>query len=220
MPLFGAMFPFNGLEFAGIAGMAMFASIPALLGLAIPYAVLYMRDSRNEEHDSEIGLKSALYFMLSLSILLILLGLTVLVVDFMQDKTTSIPSGPSSPPMPTTRTTSEFTEAQRGGFAMMVSGFAIGLFHLVMILGFTNDRRFPATKRVFLGWRLAIHSMVVLIAFTTLVVIVFRKDVTWKDIRDVFAVLLVWAPSWLIHLMLMRVYGSSVAPRRRSALDD
>ncbi len=165
MPLFG-QFPFGPSELAGIGGLVALAFIPyLLLGLAVPYAVLYVKDRRNEEHDSEIGLKSALYFMLSLSILLILSGLTVLVVDFLTEED-RMPAA--------ARRSSEFSDIQRTAFAMMVSGFAIGLFHLVVILGFTNDRRYPATRRVFVGWRLAICSLIVLIAFTVLVIQVFQ----------------------------------------------
>ena len=196
--------PFFGPEsFAFLSGfMIALALLPvALLGLAIPYAVLYVKDRRNEDHDSEIGLKSALYFMLSLSILLILTGLTILVVDFLlEDKRAQVP---------TPRPSGEFSPVQRNAFALMVSGFAIGLFHLVVILGFTNDRRYPATRRVFVGWRLAICSLVVLIAFTVLVVQVFQKDVRWDDLKPVFGTLLVWGPAWLIHLLLMRLYGTN-----------
>src|SRR5262249_25160885 len=80
-------------------------------------------------------------------------------------------------------------------------------------LGFTNDRRFPATRRVFVGWRLAIHSLVVLIAFTALVGQLFQKDPKWEDMKPFFGTLLVWVPSWLIHLLLLRFYGTAPAAR-------
>jgi hypothetical protein len=209
MPPFGLDF----LALLGFVSVVAVALIPtALLGLAFAYAVLYVKDRRNEERDPEIGLKSALYFMLSLSILLILAGLTVLVVDFLTEED-RLPAG--------MRRSSEFSDVQRTAFAMMVSGFAIGLFHLVVILGFTNDRRFPATRRVFVGWRLAICSLIVFIAFTVLVVQVFQKTVAWKDLKPVFGTLLVWGPAWLIHLLLMRFYGSNPVSRlRRSAIED
>ncbi len=205
------MWPFFNLQLIG--GFAAFGIPIALLGLAIPYAVLYLRDGRNEDHDPEIGLKSALYFMFSLSILLILSGLTILVVDFLMGDKKLAPAG---------KPLTEFSETQRNAAALMVSGFAIGLFHLVVILGFTNDRRYPAARRVFVGWRLAIHSLVVLVAFTALVMQLFQVDVGWEDMKMLFGVLLVWGPSWLIHLLLMRMYGSvAAAPRlRRPTLED
>src|SRR5262245_61349972 len=91
--LFVGLFAFMGLGFV-------------LVGLAFPYLVLSLRDTRNEERDPEIGLKSALYFMFSLSILLVLSGLTIIVVDVLEDRSTSI----------------DFSDAQRNGFGMIVSG--------------------------------------------------------------------------------------------------
>jgi hypothetical protein len=188
-----------------LAALAMVGAPFALLGLALAYAVLHLRDSRNEEHDPEIGIKSALYFLFSLSILLILTGLTFIVVDLLrEDKSTS-----------TSKTLSDFNEMQRNGFALIVAGFALGLFHLVFILGFTNDRRFPAVKRVFVGWRLAIHSLVVLVTFTILVIQMFQKSIDFESVKQTFGVLLVWGPSWLIHLILLRFYGSAPVPRIR-----
>jgi hypothetical protein len=196
-----------------MSGFLTMSLIPfALLGLAIPYAVLKMRDARAEEHDPEIGLKSALYYIFSLSILLILLGLTILVVDALKDTgskaTTRAVRRPGdfdpSPPPPAKK---EFNQAQRTGAAFMVSGFAVSVFHLVLIFGFTNDRAFPAAKRVFVGWRFAICALTVLVAFTVLVWQVFQEDVKFDDLKEVLGVLLVWAPAWLVHLVLMRVYG-------------
>jgi hypothetical protein len=194
-----------------ITGIGIFAlPLLGLLSLAVPYAVLYLRDSRNEEHDPEIGLKAVAYMMFSLSILLILSGLTVIVITWVLDQTPD-----ASYPF-------DFSQQVRIAAAMMVSGLAIGLFHFVVILGFTNDRRFPATKRVFVSWRLAIHSIVVMIAFTVLVVEVFQERTSWKDLKPMFGILLVWGPSWLIHLLLMRFYGGTASlPRiRRPTLED
>jgi len=204
------MFYMRNLEV--IAAFSAFAIPIALLSLAFPYAVLYLRDSRSEDHDPEIGLKAALYFVFSLSILLVLSGLTVIIISLLME---SESFGPS-------RSLSAYSQDLRIGFAMMVSGFAIGLFHFVIILGFTNDRRFPAARRVFVGWRLAVHSVVVLIAFTWLVIQVFQERVSWEELKPMFGILLVWGPSWLIHLLLMRFYGGTASlPRiRRPTLED
>src|SRR5262249_49606347 len=105
---------------------------------------------------------------------------------------------------------------QRNGFALIVSGFAFGLFHLFVILGFTNDRRFPAARRIFVGCRLAVHALVMLTAFTILVVQVFQPSFSFRDLRPILGVLMVWGPSWIIHIVLLRVYRSSrVSTRRR-----
>ena len=189
-------------EFGGsFVVLALFPFL--LLGLAIPYAILSLRNVQNEDTDQQIGLKSCLYFIFSLSILLVLTGMTVIVVDFMmEDRLTG-----------SSRKIADFNEAQRNGTALMVSGFVIGLFHLTSIIAFTNDRRFPATRRVFVGWRLAIHSLVVLAAFTVMMVQIFSVNVKWDSLKVPFGILLVWAPSWLIHLLLLNLYGGAVVPR-------
>src|SRR5205085_1642989 len=57
--------------------------LPFILpGLAIPYAVLRARDSR-EHPDSQLGLKVGLYYFLSVGILQLLSGLTVISVDLL-----------------------------------------------------------------------------------------------------------------------------------------
>jgi hypothetical protein len=101
------------LSYSGI----LFALAPfALLGLAIPYAVLKSRDARAEEHDPEIGLKSALYFIFSLAILIVLTGLTVLVVDALMESEDTSRNTPVFGQPPPPKPAKEFTEAQRVGW--------------------------------------------------------------------------------------------------------
>ena len=46
-----------------------------------------------------------------------------------------------------------------------------------------------------LGWRLAIHSLVVLVAFTVLVMQLFQKSVQFDEMKSVFGTLLVFRRS-------------------------
>ena len=65
---------FSGLAFSAL----LFGLLPFfLLGLAIPYAILHSRDSRGLERDPQLGLKTALYFFYSVSILMVLTGLSI-----------------------------------------------------------------------------------------------------------------------------------------------
>jgi hypothetical protein len=193
---------FHDLEMLG-GGAALGALGFVLFGLAIPYLVLSLRDGQNEQRDPEIGLKSALYFMFSLSVLLVLAGLTAVVVDALDE-----------------RYAYDLTEAQRNGFAMIISGIAFGLFHLFIIMGFTNDRRFPATRRVFVGCRLAVHGLVVMTTFTILVIQVFQPSIGFKELRPILGVLMVWGPSWIVHLVLLRIYRSNSPSRLRRRVDE
>jgi hypothetical protein len=187
---------FGGGFFAGAMGFVLF-------GLAIPYLVLSLRDGQNEERDPEIGLKSALYFMFSLSVLLVLGGLTAVVVDALDE-----------------RSAYDLSEAQRNGFAMIISGIAFGLFHLFVIMGFTNDRRFPAARRVFVGCRLAVCGLVFGTTFTILVVQVFQASLSFRELRPTLGVLMVWGPAWIVHLVLLRIYRSNSPSRFRRRVDE
>lgn len=178
-----------------------------LLGLAIPYAVLRIRDSRSDDPDPQVGLKSALHFIYSLSILLIVTGITVLVVDALQEKNKQPVGRPGfGQPQPAAKPPTEFNTQQRTACALIVSGFAIGLLHLLLILGFTNDRRRPEVRRVFVGWRMAIHAVMVLATFTLLVIQVFQKEVQWESIKPTLGTLVVWGVSWVIHLVVLYIY--------------
>jgi hypothetical protein len=183
-----------------------------LLALAIPYAILKMRDARLESNDPEIGLKSALYYGFSLGILLSLVGLTFMVYEALEKGSSSSSSTSSS-----TSTWSSLSWGTRTGLGLLASGIPTAVTHLVLILGMTNDRRYPDTRRIFVGWRLAIHSLVVLTAYTAMMLILFLKDrsVDLSDIQLPLALLIVWLPSWLIHLILLRVYQRAVMPLMR-----
>jgi hypothetical protein len=193
----------RSLEIVSLSGIFALSLLPfALLGLAIPYAILRLQDARAEQHDPEIGIKAALYFIFSLSILVVLTGINVLVIDALEDR----------PNVGRNRPDDGLTNGQRLGCGLVVAGLALGLLHLVLIKAATNDRKWPATRRVFVGWRFAIHGVIVLATFTTLIVLLFQRDVRWETIKNVLATLVVWGPSWLIHLVLLRTYSNQRWP--------
>ncbi len=148
----------------------------------------------------------------SLGILLSLVGLTFLVYEALEKGSSSSSSTSSS-----TSTWSSLSWGTRTGLGLLASGIPTAVTHLVLILGMTNDRRYPDTRRIFVGWRLAIHSLVVLTAYTAMMLILFLKDrsVDLSDIQLPLALMIVWLPSWLIHLILLRVYQRAVMPLMR-----
>ncbi len=206
-------------------GVISFLSFAFLLpSFAIPYLVLRLRDSRNDRQDPQLGLKAALYFLFSVGILLFLYGLTTLVVDLLVDKAffqpRVLPRVPGAPARP-----KGLTQTQRIALALMVSGVAVSLLHLGLVKLITDDRPPPA-RRMFVGWRLVIHSIVVVGAFTTLMVLLLWKvdqanpgPNSEKGIIELrkmmFGVLLVWIPSWVLHLVLLWFYSKPLfAPVR------
>jgi hypothetical protein len=213
---------FRDLELLTGQALLLLVLLPALLALAIPYAVLALRDSRSVVRDPQVGWKAVLYFTFSLCILMALFAVTLLVFDFLTT-TSSTPRTPALTPataggpgfLPSPRRSPSpplLSEQQRTAFAILTSAVLVGLVHLFLILFGSNSRRFPAARRVFVGSRLAVHSLVVLGAFTVLVYQLYQPSVDIDHLKIPFAILIVWVPSWLCHLVLLRAASSSEVP--------
>jgi hypothetical protein len=194
-----------------------------LLGLGFPYIVLRLRDAQNRRPDPQLGFKAALHFFFSIAFFLILTALTILVVDFLMELDPGgllggrrqgfqgfQPARQREPfPNPT----------QRIALAFLTSGVLFLVVHLVLILTLTRERGPSLVRRTFLGWRLAVHGIVVMFAVTGLLVILFQKsDVATDQVQRFFiGLLIVWLPSWFLHVVLMRV--SSPAPSDPTRID-
>jgi hypothetical protein len=183
-----------------------------LPSFAIPYLVLRLRDSRNEKQDPQLGLKAALYFLFSVGVLLFLYGLTTLVVDLLLDRQFfrprvigGVPGAPAAQ--------KGLTPMQRIALALIIAGVVVSLLHLGLVKLITDDRALPA-RRMFAGWRLVIHSIVIVTTFTTLMILLLLKvegangEKVLTELRKMmFGVLLVWIPSWVLHLVLLWFYS-------------
>jgi hypothetical protein len=182
-----------------------------LLGLAIPYAILHVRDSRGVERDPQLGLKTVMYFFFSLCILLVLTGITIIAVDTVRETKQGMGAQPRPAvvgmPPPPARPGPDvwFNSTKRNAAALMFAGFSFGLLQFVLIKTMTNDRRWPLPRRVFGGWRLAFSGLVVLTALTWLSFLFFQEAMQPDALKDPFAVLVVWGPAALVDLVLLRV---------------
>jgi len=198
-----------------ILGYSLFLLPVAALGLGLPYMVLRLRTVPAEEQDSQIGLKCVLYFVFSLGILMFLTGLTILVADLMMEGDWFIKSADRL---------KRFDTTHRNAAALMLSGGLFAFVHLILLLGYTNNRRYPEVRRVWVGWRFAIHSMVVLLATTMVILVLFSEVTDARNLQLPLSILLVWGPSWLIHLALLKFYRGMGSPPpkpiRRARPDD
>lgn len=177
-----------------------------LLGLAIPYIVLRLRNQQSVLFDSQIGLKTSLYFFFSLSILLIQIGLTFIAVEVLSDRVSPL---------------TLLTEELRTGAALVVAGVLGTGSHMLLIKGLTNDARFPAARRLFVGWRFAINGLVVMFAVTALIVAIFQNESgSLRAVRSLIATLLIWLPGWGIHLVLLQLYRDQPPGLPRGPEDD
>jgi hypothetical protein len=102
---------------------------------------------------------------------------------------------------------------------MMLSGIAFTFLHLGLVKALTRDDQWPAARRMFVGWRFAIQVLVVIVTSTFLLGVLFQKDFGDKEARKtLFGILLVWVPSWVIHLALLRIYSKDLYQPRRAEI--
>jgi hypothetical protein len=206
----------RGMIAGAVASFGLILAVPALLSLAIPYAILRIRDGNKPEQDPQLGLKAGLYFTHSLGILLLLTGMTIYSVDLAIHQ---FGSGSFRQPKGVMDHLKDFTPLHRSACALMLSGFVISFIHLTMILGFTNTFKWPEAGRVFVGWRFAIHSVVIVIVITALMNVLFQKSPNNDDMASLAGVLIIWMPSWVIHLFLLKAYrGAGSKPPGRIRL--
>lgn len=174
-------------------GMAFLFVVPVLLiALAIPYAVLRMRDGREGPPDPQLGFKVAMHFFFSVSIIILLLGLTVIVVGIL------LQSGrPRFDDLP--------GDAERVGVALIISGILFSLLHFICILTLTTQPFTSPVRRTFVGCRFGVHGLVVMLAVTGLLISLFQRHSTGEERRALVGILVVWSPSWLLHFVLLRL---------------
>jgi hypothetical protein len=190
---------------AGFGFVVLLIPLVALYALAWPYLVLRLRPLRaDEEPDSQVGLKCALFFILSLGILMLLTGLNILVFDAITAEWFA---------KAVDRLTA-FGPPERDSCALMLSGFVFAFFHMILIMGYTNNHKHPEVRRVWIGWRFAIHSLIILAATTMIIFVIFQDSLKEIDLQRPLSVLIVWGPSWLIHLaMLKSARGMGTPPK-------
>lgn len=183
-----------------------------LLSLAIPYAVLRLRNE--EPADSQLGTKIGLQFFFSVAVMILLVGLTVMAVDLVNQEEDwgAKPLLAKGRPVGVGAAEKEwFNTAQRTGLGMVVSGLMLALFHLLVAKIMTNKVQARQVRRIFVGWRFAIQGMVLMFSVTALVVTVMQRDPFLGEnirmIKTLAAVLGVWFPFWLVHLLLLQVYS-------------
>jgi hypothetical protein len=215
--------PFGGLLMTSTLMSSLLILPYLLLGLGFPYIVLRLRDAQNRRPDPQLGFKAAMYFFYSIALFLILTALTIFVVDFLMELDTGgmlggrrqgfqgFQGGRQREPFP--------NPTQRIALAILTSGAVFLVLHLVVILTLTKERGPSLARRTFLGWRLAVHGIVVMFGVTGLLVILFQKsDFPADELRRFFiGLLIVWLPSWFLHLVLLRV--SSPTPTDPPRID-
>lgn len=191
------------------------------------YIVVRWRDSKGTRHDSQVGSKVVLHFLMSVSIFVTVSGGSVVVVDQLLRVITDGGLGklPSSSGMedlgnpyrvrsrPKSSKSELLSAATRTGLGMIVAGALLGLVELWLIHSRTNDRRWPAVRRSFVGSRTVVHGLIVTAAMTGAFVVGFQEtteaggEIKKNLLTTCLGLLTVWGGSLAVHLSLLFIYS-------------
>jgi hypothetical protein len=193
----------------------------SFLALAVAYIGLRIRDAREEHSDPELGLKAGLYFFMNVGILLALSGVTIAVSDLLGEAM----AGPK--PLPNQPNPGAFgrpgfnqpppqndpfldSVSQRIAWPLVISGVLAALLSLLAIYMVTNHHRFPAVKRTFAGWRMAVAGVSALTGLVLLTQLFFQKNQdNLRSYGVALGVLIVWLPTLAIQVSLMKSYSKA-----------
>jgi hypothetical protein len=195
----------------------------AIAGLAVAYIGLRIRDAKSDPPDPELGIKAAFYTFLTAGILLALTGLSLSIIDFLgeafegkqpkqQQPQFNPPFNPRQfppPPPPPQQPNDPFDRvSQRVAWPLVISGVLFSLVSLLVIKAGTNDARFPAARRTFVGLRLVIAGLNAMVAVTLLIELLFQKDLAnTRPYAVAIGLLIVWLPTAAIQLFLFKLYA-------------
>ena len=92
-------------------------------------------------------------------------------------------------------------EMRRVAYGLITGGV------IFFLLTFTFVRTLPDSfdaTRIFHGFVLLVSGMVTLGAVVVLCILLFQRSTELDDLREPLAGLLVWAITWLLHVLILR----------------
>jgi hypothetical protein len=202
----GEISDFVGLGIAAVMLIGVSLMPVILLALAVPYAVVRLK--AEAPPDSQLGVKVVVHFFFSAAILLMIAGVTMFAVDWMARD--SLPNEDTDNVLGRTTlasiTAKSLNMTQRIGLGMILGG-AIGAGVHALILFFCSDLHRQRIRRTFIGWRFAIHGVVLMFTVTLMIILFLQPEPLRPPValplRVVTATHLVWGSSWLLHLALL-----------------
>jgi hypothetical protein len=114
------------------------------------------------------------------------------------------PFVPGRPPPPPPPIDEFWNSAQRSAAALAASGVLFALVFWCLLMTRTNDRKYPAVRRTYVGGRLAVCLLVVFAAVTGMALTLAQKDLKMEPAELLTGVLIVWLPASALHMFLFQ----------------
>lgn len=213
----------------GFAALSAFSAgaILLLIPHLFQYIGLRVRNAAlpDAEKDPQLGRKFALHVFSNLSILLILVGVTVSVVDLLdyafEGRNRGFGPrggfGPGGGFGPAPARAEWFNEQQRTAAALLLSGFLHFVLFTVILLAATNNGSQRLVARSFVLARLLLAGVITMGATTTFLITMLQKgDTNYDVLKLAIGLGLVWGPTALAHLLMAMAFRD----RKRADRDD
>lgn len=170
---------FDDIAFKYIAP-SMLSTVGTYVLFTSPF-VLYIlarwRSHREETRDSQLGLKLALGYIMTVGLQVALMGGVALLYAII------------------TKETDDRGDIARFAFGLLVPSVAVYVAHKVM-LSRTNEEHFPAVRRLIAGYNLLLVAMLGFIALIVTTQSLFKKGSSGEAGRFAVAALLIYVPAW------------------------
>ena len=162
----------------------------------VQYISLRIRDTRASPQDPHLGRKSLLYMLFNIAVFTALAGFTLSALEWKKYLFEPIAAAPGVG-------VDWFSTEQRNAAGLVVSGILHGLLFWIIIRLGTNDRQFPAVGRAAIGMRLAVAALITFYTSSATIMLSFDKEPAGSGLQQTCAIAIVWAPTALVHLVLM-----------------
>jgi hypothetical protein len=161
-------------------------------------------------------MKLAFHTVHTTAVLIALFGASIFMYDVMDG---AIGPGRNQPNFGGPRVRDDgLNELKRTALALIGSGALFGVVFWAFLLG-TNDAEQRSVRRVFVGGRMALCLLITLFTVTGLIVNLAQKTSNADATETLVAMLLVWLPAGIVHMLLF-FNNVNVRSSRRGGDDD
>lgn len=189
------------MEWAYLIYFALLAGPMVLVACYVPYALYRVRELNAAWRDPQVGVKTALHLLATVGVLLYVTGCALVAGEQLANLVDNAPGRPRW----------QWTLPCRWGAAFTLSGLLVSGACVWTLFTRTNDLKWPAVRRMYLGGRVVVHGLAITTLLTTFLLLAMGAVEDVKDARVFWVVtgwLAVWSASLSIHFTLFLLYAA------------
>ena len=171
--------------FAGTMGVAvlLYAAVPLF---PLLYVIIRWRAKGGGEPG--LGYRSGLLYLRTVSLFVLITGVSLMLHGLLSPRSEA----------------RSMDEMRRVAYGLITGGAIFFLLTFTFIRTLPDSVGAVDATRIFHGFVLLVSGMVTLGAVVVLCILLFQKSTEFDDLREPLAWLLVWAITWLLHVLILR----------------